>query len=179
MRPSGTAHNRLMFIAAARRALRQLLLQLEPAPGASPRTSPRSGGGAADAPPSLSSAAAGPPRLTAGDCHSLLQMLCPDWPPGPVHSAWSSARALQAAADAKTEYSGGGGGSGGTSACRPRRGGPPSPCAAENASGGATVATVGCGCFLAALEVTWLYEHYFLALRVAAFDDGRACELMG
>jgi hypothetical protein len=34
-------------------------------------------------------------RLSFGDVHSLLQLLCPDFPPSVLKNAWSSAVAVQ------------------------------------------------------------------------------------
>lgn len=90
---TGTLHNRLAFVGAARRALRHL--PSVPLPQCSSTTNGGGGGSAGGGEEACCGSANGGARLTAGDFHSLLQMLCPDWPPGPVRKAWSAAVALQ------------------------------------------------------------------------------------
>ncbi|KAI8473359.1 MAG: hypothetical protein J3K34DRAFT_519026 [Monoraphidium minutum] len=137
---AGTLENRCAFLGAARRALAALGA---PAAAAAP-DAPGAAAAEGAAPPA-------PPRLTPGDFHSLLQMLCPDFPPGPVRKAWGAACALQAGRRRAGGGSEGGGGGG--------RG--------EGAAGAAA--------FLSALEATWLFEHYFVAIRSQAFDAAGAC----
>jgi hypothetical protein len=109
---AGTAHNRISFVGAVRRALAHLVA---PAPASQPpmHHQPAPTRRAADArahshspspsaetrPPHAAGPSAPPPRLTAGDYHSLLQMLCMDWPLGPMRKAWGAACSFQAGAD--------------------------------------------------------------------------------
>ncbi|GBF97485.1 hypothetical protein Rsub_10408 [Raphidocelis subcapitata] len=174
---SASAHNRRAFLVALRRALQPLLPAGEERDGGAAACAPkggadhesRGGGGGGGG----GSGGSGEPlhalRLTPADCHSLLQSLCSDWPRGPVHNAWSSACALQEATDARhpAGSSGRKGDSGSGSGAR--------AAPSTDASPSADSAGVTASAFLAALEVSWLYEHFFMLLRSQAFDDGKAC----
>jgi hypothetical protein len=136
-----------------------------------------------------------PAGLLLGPCdlHSLLQVLCPDFPAGPVHNAWSAAAGLAAARGrgpggdaggrgschggaARRSSCGGSGGSGCTAAADPVSPG----LASAECGGGADAAGAGLVAaedFLAAFQVTWLLQPYFLELRATAFDAAtKACE---
>jgi hypothetical protein len=166
---TGTKHNRFAFAGALRRALRPLATQAPrgaAAPGCSGPDAPADATGrtvAQGAQPAVQ-------RLSPGDFHSLLQMLCPDFPAGPVHNAWSAAAALSSArGHANMGTSGGrGGGIEG-------RGAP----VVASGGGGSSGDTVAGADFMAAFEVTWLLQPFLLELRAEAFDPAtNACALV-
>uniref|UniRef100_A0A383V4D7 Centriolar satellite-associated tubulin polyglutamylase complex regulator 1 n=1 Tax=Tetradesmus obliquus TaxID=3088 RepID=A0A383V4D7_TETOB len=93
-------------------------------------------------------AAAG--RLSMGDVHSLLLLLCPDFPLGGVKNCWSAAVALQAWADAAKQQQ--------------------PPLQQQDCE-----ELVQLQVFLQCFEVTFFFEQYLMALRVQAFNRDKQC----
>lgn len=140
------------------------------------------------------------PRLTVGDCHSLLQMMCPDFPQSPVQHAWLAACAAQEATDAQQRISDRNSSNGGASIPREHflstRLGRPARCDESSTGGGSADWATGAQeqeadqelsagesnkvvvswpVFLTVFQVAWIYEHYFLRLRAQAFDRDKTC----
>ena len=154
---AATARGRRAFVAALRRAARPLFSgELSAASDEAEET------------PALTDAdvaASSGLLITFADFHSLLQLLCPDFPPAPVRHAWSAARMLDAQRRAPTRQA-----RVSTGSFSPRRASLPGGGSGGGNGGSNDSGSSVCGCaaLLDAFEATWLLEPFFVRARLTA-----------